>query len=412
MHTGARANLGLMNTTPPPPYGPPSYPPPAGPPVLPPHRSMGRGRFAATVLAGALVVGGGAGVGGAAAWSLVAGSDTSSAASGFNVDATPVTAVKAGSVESVASTVLPSVVKLDVQGGGNAGSGSGVVLNSSGLILTNNHVVTLDSQVPAKQTQVTVSFNDGTKVPATVVGTDPLTDTALVQVNGVKNLQPITIGRSNNLQVGQQVVAVGSPYGLDSTVTSGIVSALNRPVDVGQDQSGNTTAYPAIQTDAAINPGNSGGALVDMSGHLVGINASIQTSDSSGGQGGSIGLGFAIPIDEILPIVDQIKSGATPTHARLGIAVSDVRQQNGQSLAQVVDGAQIQQVTSGSAAGDAGLRSGDVITRIDDHTITGSDSLIATIRAYRPGQEVQVTYTRGGKSESTRLKLGSDASGT
>jgi putative serine protease PepD len=372
---------------------------------------MGRGRFAATVLGGGRVGGGGAGIGGAAAWSLVAGPDAGPASSSFNVDATPVTSVKAGSVESVARTVLPSVVKLDVEAGGSGGSGSGVVLNKSGLILTNNHVVTLDSQVPAKQAQVTVSFNDGTKVPATVVGTDPLTDTALVQVNGVKDLRPITIGRSSNLQVGQQVVAIGSPFGLDSTVTSGIVSALDRPVDVGQDQAGNVTAYPAIQTDAAINPGNSGGALVDMAGHLVGINASIQSTDSAGGQGGSIGLGLAIPIDEILPIVDQIKSGVTPTHARLGISVSDVHQRGGQSLAQVVDGAEIQQVTSGSAAGDAGLKAGDVITRIDDHPITDSDSLIATIRAYRPGQEVQVTYDRGGKSETTRLKLGSDAAG-
>jgi len=391
-----------MTMTPPPPYGPPSPPPPA------PHQAS-RGRFAAAVLAGALVVGGGAGIGGAAAWSLVAGSDPGTSSSGFEVDASTVSTTKAGSVESVAGTVLPSVVELDVVGGGNAGSGSGVVLNSSGLILTNNHVVTLDSQVPAQQTQVTVSFNDGTKVAATVVGTDPLTDTALVQVHGVQHLQPITIGRSSNLQVGQQVVAIGSPYGLDSTVTSGIVSALNRPVDVGQDTSGNTTAYPAIQTDAAINPGNSGGALVDMAGHLVGINASIQTSDTAGGQGGSIGLGFAIPIDEILPIVDQLKSGEKPTHARLGISVSDVRQQNGESLAQVVDGAQIQQISSGSAAGDAGLKTGDVITRIDDHPITGSDSLIATIRAYRPGQQVQVTYSRDGSSHTTRLNLGSDA---
>jgi len=363
------------------------------------------------VLVGALVVGGGAGIGGAAAWSLVAGSDTSSSGDGFSVSSSPVAAVKAGSVESVSKDVLPSVVELDVQGGGNAGSGSGVVLDKSGLILTNNHVVTLDSSVPASQAQTTVSFNDGQRVPATVVGTDPVTDTALVRVHGVKNLRPITIGRSANLQVGQQVVAIGSPYGLDSTVTSGIVSALNRPVDVGQDQNGNTTAYPAIQTDAAINPGNSGGALVDMAGHLVGINASIQTADStSGGQGGSIGLGFAIPIDEILPIVQQLKSGQTPTHARLGIEITDAASGQRQG-AQVSEGAEIRQVSSGSAAGSAGLRSGDVITGIDDHQITNADSLIAIIRAYRPGDQVKVTYQRGGSTHTTELKLGSDASG-
>jgi len=403
-----------MDTSSLPPYGPPSFPPPSGPPLLPPRRRGGRGRFAATVLVGALVVGGGAGVGGAAAWSAVSGpSDGGTTASSLNVDASPIATssgktVKVGSVESVAKTVLPSVVEIDVTGGGSGGSGSGVVLDRSGLILTNNHVVTLDSSVDAQQTQITVSFNDGDKLAATVVGTDPLTDTALVRVSGAKDLQPITIGSSGNLQVGQQVVAVGSPYGLDSTVTSGIVSALDRPVDVGQDQNGNTTAYPAIQTDAAINPGNSGGALVDMAGRLVGINASIQTaSDGMGsGQGGSIGLGFAIPINEILPIVKQLEAGQTPTHARLGIEISDAVAQS----ATTTEGAQIRDVTAESAAAGAGLRRGDVITGIDDHHVTSADSLIATIRACRPDQEVTVTYERGGTSHTTRLRLGSDAS--
>ncbi|WP_460786393.1 S1C family serine protease [Nocardioides maradonensis] len=396
-----------------PPFGPPSYPPPSGSPLLPPQRpGMSRGRFAAAVLTGALVVGGTAGVGGAAAWNAIDGSGGSGGASAITVDGTPVSAVKGGSVESVAKAVLPSVVEIDVAGGGSGGSGSGVVLNKDGMILTNNHVVTLDSSIPARSAQISVSFNDGTKVPAKVVGTDPLTDTAVIQVSGVDNLTPITVGRFSNLQVGQQVVAIGSPFGLSSTVTSGIVSALNRPVDVGQDSAGNTTAYPAIQTDAAINPGNSGGALVDMAGHLVGINASIQTaSDSSatGGQGGSIGLGFAIPIDEILPVVQQLENGQTATHAKLGIQVSNVQQQNGQSLAEVADGAQIRQVTSGSAAGSAGLQSGDIITGIDDQHITSADSLIATIRAYRPGDQVKVTYQRNGKTATTELKLGSDA---
>ncbi|GAB4012881.1 S1C family serine protease [Nocardioides ultimimeridianus] len=396
-----------------PPYGPPSFPPPSGSPLLPPQRpAPSRGRFAAAVLTGALVVGGTAGVGGAAAWNALDGSGPAGSASTITVDGTPVSVVKSGSVEAVAKAVLPSVVEIDVEGGGSAGSGSGVVLNKAGMILTNNHVVTLDSSVSAQSTQISVSFNDGTKVAAKVVGTDPLTDTAVIQVSGVSDLTPVTVGRSDNLQVGQQVVAIGSPYGLSSTVTSGIVSALDRPVDVGQDSAGNTTAYPAIQTDAAINPGNSGGALVDMAGHLVGINASIQTaSDSSttGGQGGSIGLGFAIPIDEILPVVEQLENGQTPTHAKLGIQISDVPQQGGQSLAEVTDGARIREVTSGSAAGSAGLRSGDIITGIDDHKITSADSLIATIRAYRPGDQVKVTYERGGKTATTELKLGSDA---
>jgi putative serine protease PepD len=205
-------------------------------------------------------------------------------------------------------------------------------------------------------------------------------------------------------------VAIGSPFGLDSTVTSGIVSALDRPVDVGSDGQGNSTVYPAIQTDAAINPGNSGGPLVNMSGHLVGINSSIRTTGSSAGaESGSIGLGFAIPIDEVLPIIDQMKNGETPTHARLGITVGDVTAGPGASGAEVTEGAEIQEIGDGSAAGAAGLESGDVITRIDDTVVTGSDSLVATIRSYRPGDEVQVTYERDGDEKTVTLSLDSDA---
>ncbi|HYF72219.1 MAG TPA: PDZ domain-containing protein, partial [Nocardioides sp.] len=192
----------------------------------------------------------------------------------------------------------------------------------------------------------------------------------------------------------------------DSTVTSGIVSALNRPVDVGSDGQGNSTTYPAIQTDAAINPGNSGGALVDLDGNVVGINSSIRTASATQGEAGSIGLGFAIPIDEVLPIVDQMRNGETPTHARLGISVSDVA---GRPGAEVVQGARVEDVNAGSTADDAGLAEGDVITKVDDHLITGADSLVATIRSYRPGDEVTVTYVSGGDTETVTLELDSDA---
>jgi putative serine protease PepD len=302
------------------------------------------------------------------------------------------------------------VVALDVSGGGAAGSGSGVVLDTEGLILTNDHVVTLGGEIPADQAEVTVSFNNGKKVRATVVGTDPLTDTALVKVEGVADLKPITIGKSSNLDVGEQVVAIGSPFGLDATVTSGIVSALDRPVEVARDAQGNATAYPAIQTDAAINPGNSGGPLVNMDGQLVGINASIRSTSSGqqGAESGSIGLGFAIPIDEVLPIIDQLRSGETPTHARLGIQVADVGGTAGSSDT-TLSGARIAQLEKGSAAADAGLKQDDVITAIDSHQIDGSEALIATIRSYRPGDSVKVTYLRGGKESTTELKLGSDS---
>ncbi len=390
---------------------PPSYQPPPPsqgmPPLLPPREPRPRrGGFAAAVLAGALVVGGGAGLGGAALWSALddngaAGNDSGPTSAPLQVADTPDSDAADGSVEQVATKVLPSVVALDVAGGGTGGSGSGVILTDDGLILTNDHVVTLAGTIDPDTAQVTVSFSDGSTTQATVVGTDPLTDTALVQAEDVSGLTPITVGRSGDLDVGEQVVAIGSPYGLDSTVTSGIVSALDRPVELARDGNGETTAYPAIQTDAAINHGNSGGALVNMAGELVGINASIRTPDGSDPDAGSIGLGFAIPIDEVVPIVEQLRNGDTPTHARLGIQVSDA--QDGAA------GAVVSSIEEGSAAAAAGLQNGDVITRIDDHLVDSSGSLVATIRSYRPDEKVTVTFVRDGEEQTTELSLGSDA---
>ena len=407
---------------PPPPYaggfGSPLGPPPAAPPVSPSTQGhpdpkpAGRGRvgFAAAVIAASLFVGGGAGIGGAAAYSAL-NDDNSTGGSNSSVSTSQVTSTSAeplvdGSVASVASAVLPSVVKLDVSGQGEQGSGSGIILSSDGEILTNNHV----AEVAENGGTITVSFDDGTKAAAEIIGLDPLTDTALIKAQGVSGLTPIGLGESKSLNVGQNVVAIGSPFGLDATVTSGIVSALNRPVDVGSDGNGNSTTYPAIQTDAAINPGNSGGPLVDLNGNLVGINSSIRsTSSGLSAESGSIGLGFAIPIDEVLPIVEQMRSGETPTHARLGISVGNVENPTG---AEVTEGALVREITAGSAAADAGLEADDVVTGIDDLPITSSSSLVATIRAYRPGDEVTVTYERNGESQSTTLTLGSDADST
>ena len=357
-----------------------------------------------------LLVGGAAGVAGAAAWDHWNPNGSGTAATSASgrttspVVNTPASPAANGSVQQVAQEVLPSVVKIDVSGPQESGSGSGIILSSDGQILTNNHVVA----IAGKSGTISVSFNDGTSAKAKVLGTDPLTDTAVIQAENVNGLTPATIGKSSDLAVGEGVVAIGSPFGLESTVTSGIVSALNRPVDVGSDGQGNTTTYPAIQTDAAINPGNSGGPLVDLNGHVVGIDASIQTSTSSGTeQGGSIGLGFAIPIDEVMPIVKQMINGETPTHARLGISVSDVANNSG---AQVTEGAQVRQVTSGSTASDAGLASGDIITKVDNTQITSSDSLVATIRSYRPGDSVTITYLQHGQTKTVKLTLDSDAS--
>jgi putative serine protease PepD len=399
-----------MPTPPPPPnpYGQP-YGAPLGPPPPPPSRPPsrpGRKRFAAGVLAAALVAGGGAGIGGAAAYDALNG-DEPPASSGTDTGASLKTASTGdapsdpmldGSVEAVADKVLPSVVQINVNGPQGSGSGSGIILTEDGQILTNNHVV----EVAADGGELTVSFDDGSTAEATVLGTDALTDTAVIQAQDVSGLTPATIGSSDELRIGQAVVAIGSPFGLESTVTSGIVSALNRPVNVSNDGQGNATTYPAIQTDAAINPGNSGGPLVDLDGNVVGINSSIRTSST--GSDGSIGLGFSIPIDSVLPIVEQMTKGEEPSHARIGVSVAA----EGAPGSESATGAVIQEVTPDSAAAEAGLEPGDVVTQVDDTRISGADSLIATIRSYRPGDTVTLTWTRDGEEQSAEVVLDSD----
>jgi putative serine protease PepD len=416
---------GAEQTRPIPSYQPQQQPPPpwgSGYPLPPAPSKTSRGRgLTAAVLAGALVLGGAAGVGGSAifhAFNDDSSTGTTSDSSG-PFQATKTATVQDGTVEKVAQSVLPSVVKVNVTSSSGAGSGSGIILSKDGKILTNNHVVT----GAGDNGTITVNFNDGTTKRAKVIGTDPVTDVAVIQAEGASDLTPAALGSSGSLKVGQTVVAVGSPYGLNATVTTGIVSALNRPVSVssapeseqsspfgdpeqqqpqqqGQDLS---TTYPAIQTDAAINPGNSGGPLVDMSGRVVGINSSIRTASDTSDQGGSIGLGFSIPIDEVLPIVNQITDNQDPTHARLGVSVSDV---SGNTLTQ---GAQLRSIENGGAADKAGLKVGDVITKVDDEVIDGSESLVATIRGHRPGNSVQITYLRDGKSHTVSTDLGSDA---
>ncbi len=420
-----------MNDSPPPSfYGPSGTGPepttPLGPlqptPAPAPRERKPKGRvgFAAGVVTASLLVGGGAGFGGAAAYDAW-NADTAGAASAPATSASPVVdrapaPAEPGSVQDVAANVLPSVVKISVTTASSAGSGSGIVLDEDGTILTNNHVV----DTAGEGGKISVSFSDGTRADATVLGTDPLTDTAVIRAEGVSGLTPATIGKSDALAVGQGVVAIGSPFGLDATVTSGIVSALARPVNVGSDSAGNSTTYPAIQTDAAINPGNSGGPLVDMTGSVVGINSSIRTaSNGSQTEAGSIGLGFAIPIDEVMPIIDQMIKGETPTHARLGIQVTDAANPTGQlggqlggrgSQAQTDElGARIEQITDGSTAAEAGLEDGDVITKVDSALIESADDLVATVRSYRPGDEVTVTYTRGDTESTAQLTLDSDA---
>ncbi|MDQ4085920.1 MAG: trypsin-like peptidase domain-containing protein [Actinomycetota bacterium] len=275
-----------------------------------------------------------------------------------------------------------------------------MILSSDGTIMTNYHVV----EVAQGGGELAVSFNNGTTASAHVVGTDPLTDIAVIKAEGVSGLQPAVLGDSGNVDVGEQVVAVGSPFGLESTVTSGIVSAMHRPVSAGDAPGAQSTIFPAIQTDAAINPGNSGGPLVNMNGEVVGINTAIRSTTNLTGEAGSIGLGFAIPVDEAEPIATQLVNGETPTHARLGVTVGTPQNEEG-----LPGGAVVRSVEGGTAADRAGLRRGDVITRIDDNIISSSDSLVAMVRTYRPGEEVELTFVRGGTQHTVTLTLGSDA---
>jgi putative serine protease PepD len=312
-------------------------------------------------------------------------------------------AAPTGSVEQVAAKVLPSVVSISVRTASGGGTGTGVVISSDGLILTNNHVVAEAEQGATME----VSFNDGRTAAATLVGRDPVTDLAVIRATGVSDLKPATLGDSSVLKPGQSVVAIGSPLGLQGTVTSGIVSALNRPVRTGESNptgESQSTVIDAIQTDAAINPGNSGGPLVNMRGEVVGINSAIASLGSSGGQSGSIGLGFSIPIDQARRVADQLTKSGSAVHAQLGVSVSDIADGSAQG------GAGIAAVTPGGGAAKAGLEVGDVVTKVGDREVDGADALIAAVRSHQPGDKVTLTYTRGGgDSRTATVTLGSDA---
>ena len=321
----------------------------------------------------------------------------------------PAASLPAGSVEQVAAKVMPSVVKLQIDSGGQSGEGSGIVLTSDGLILTNNHVVAAAAGADDASgfgsdgdIRATVSFSDGQTVPFSVVGTDPAGDIAVVRAQGVSGLTPIAMGSSDEVAVGQDVVAIGSPLGLQGTVTTGIISALDRPVSAGGDSSGQTTVLDAIQTDAAINPGNSGGALVNMNGELIGVNSAIATlgggQQGSEAPNGSIGLGFAIPADQAKRIADELISNGTATHGSLGVQLSNDPTAHGASIAGVVDG--------GPAAA-AGLPSGAVVTKVDERVIDGPEALIAAVRSKAPGDNVTLTFLdESGAAQKTQVTLG------
>ena len=393
-----------------PPLGstPPAYASPYGSPQPPQvAKEQKRSRRTGWIVAAALLAGVGGGVGGAAGYDYLDEPDTTIAA-GAPSTSTPEISLPVGtrakrsaSIEAVAQAVLPSVVKIDEITSAGSGSGSGIILTSDGLILTNNHVVSRATE----SGQLVVSFNDGTTAPAEIVGRDPLTDIAVIQAEDVSGLTPARLGRSSDLSVGEQVVAIGSPFGLESTVTSGIVSALGRPVSTGsQTSQTDSSTFPAIQTDAAINPGNSGGPLVNPAGEVVGINSAIRTTGSTSGEAGSIGLGFAIPIDEARPIVQQLRNGETPTHARIGVTVQNAVNVNG-----LAGGAKVGEVDPDGAAAETNLERGDVIVKIGNTLVTSADGLVANVRTYRPGDTVQLTVmSADGEERTIAVTLGSD----
>jgi putative serine protease PepD len=379
------------------PYAPPGPPPIEDPPA--PADPKRPNRMVAAVIAAALAAGLlGGGVGAYVENRLDDGGSVISSLTGSPVPGQNTSNLTG--VSKVAAAVLPSVVKITVGGVGRSGEGSGVVISSDGLILTNNHVVA----AAANGGQLGVSFQNGKTARAEIVGRDPSSDLAVIRAQGVKDLRPATLGRSADLSVGEQVVAIGSPLGLAGTVTTGIVSALDRPVRAGGgdgDPGSESTVLNAIQTDTAINPGNSGGPLVNMSGQVVGINSAIATL-GAGGQSGSIGLGFAIPIDSARPIADQLVKSGKAAHAVLGVNAGDVQSADGGG------GAVLEAVKPGGPAAAAGLQPGDVVTKVGDRSIDSSSALVAAVRSKQPGDEVSVTYVRDGSTRTVKVKLGSE----
>jgi len=296
--------------------------------------------------------------------------------------------------ESVASTVRPSVVAIDVTTQRGAAEGAGVILDAGdAYILTNNHVVD-------GAQQIAVALYDGRMFEAKVVGTDPATDLAVLQLTDPPDdLQAATLGTSDDLKVGQSVMAVGNPLGLSSTVTTGIISALDRPVAATDQFSREQVVTNAIQIDAAINPGNSGGPLFDASGHVIGITSSIA---STGQNSGSIGLGFAIPVDLATTIADQLIQNGAAEHAYLGVSLTDGTAKVGDATRV---GAQVHQVVDGTPAAEAGLQAGDVIIKIDDHTVGGAESLTGYVRTYSSGDQVTLTVVRDGQQQEITATL-------
>jgi putative serine protease PepD len=329
-------------------------------------------------------------------------SGSSNTNAGTSTSASANTAVGCA-VTSVADHVLPSVVTIAAAGAAGAGTGSGEVIRSGGYILTNNHVIA----IAADGGKVEVTFSDGTSVPATIVGRDVLTDLAVLKVAQSDNLKPIALGSSDSVQVGQPVVAIGAPLGLSGTVTSGIVSAMDRTVEVPAEDDRSALLVSALQTDAAINPGNSGGALVNCSGDLIGVPTAGATvpNPAGGSSAGSVGLGFAIPVSIAQTISDELIANGRATHSYFGVQTLPIPA-DAAAQAGLKGGLFVAGVVAGGPAAKAGLQRGDVITEIDGQTATTNVQLQELTLTKAPGDTVAIGYVRDGKSGKATVTLG------
>ena len=325
------------------------------------------------------------------------GSTTGSSDAGRSAEA-------ACNATTVAKEDLPSVVTITAGGanGANASTGSGEILRDDGSILTNNHVVS----PAANGGTIDVLLSNGRSYPATITGRDPQTDLAVVKISGAESLRPIPLGSSHSLVIGQPVVALGAPLGLSNSVTTGVVSALDRTVQVPADNGQTATLLSAIQTDAAINPGNSGGALTNCAGELIGVPTANATVTTSSGQSstGNVGINFAIPVDLAGPVADELISTGRVTHSYFGIQVSTVPPAAG---SETPGGLYVNAVVPGGPAAAAGLQAGDVITKVDGQPATDPTQLALLTVKKKPGDTVSVTYERAGVSTTTAVTLGS-----
>jgi putative serine protease PepD len=337
--------------------------------------------------------------GGAVAGALVAGGDDDRSGSGGVLDVgtrtTPPLNADNTSIAAVSAKVLPSTVQIIAEYGGKpqGATGSGFVFDEQGHVITNNHVI---AEAAEEDGPIEVIDHDGRHMSATVVGRSGVYDLAVLKVKGAEDLPPLAIGSATQMHVGETVVAFGSPLGLSATVTSGIVSAVNRPVTTGD---GSDSSYiNAVQTDAAINPGNSGGPLVNLQAQVIGVNSAIASLGSpvTSDKGGNIGVGFAIPIEQVTVTTDQILRTGEAQYPVIGANVRGTED---------LTGARVESITPGSPASEADLEVGDLIVKVDGKPVTGASDVVVAVRAHRPGESVKLTLRRDGKTFEVTVGL-------